>query len=57
MEALAARWPAWHPRLAGFLMRDPLRETREQLESLHARLRRDPQHDLFGVATGEESAA
>ena len=25
MDALAARWPDWHPRLANFLMQDPLR--------------------------------
>ncbi len=47
MDALAARWPAWHPRLAGFLMHDPLRATREQLSALHERLRGTPQHDLF----------
>ncbi|WP_028916483.1 glycosyltransferase [Pseudoxanthomonas sp. J35] len=47
MDALAARWPAWHPRLAGFLMHDPLRATREQLQALHERLRSTPQHDLF----------
>lgn len=36
MEALAARWPDWHARIAHFLMADPLRETRERLAQLHA---------------------
>ena len=49
LEALAVRWPAWHPRLAGFLMQDPLRQAREQLQELHARLRTTPQHDLFAA--------
>ncbi len=31
MERLAVRWPAWHARLANFLMHDPLRAPREQL--------------------------
>ncbi|AKC87256.1 glycosyltransferase family 2 protein [Pseudoxanthomonas suwonensis] len=51
LDALAARWPAWHPRLAGFLMQDPLRETRERLQALHAQLRDTPQHDLFAPET------
>ncbi len=49
LEALAVRWPAWHPRLAGFLMQDPLRQAREQLQELHAQLRTTPQHDLFAA--------
>ncbi len=36
MDALAARWPDWHARLANFLMHDPLREAREQLSACHA---------------------
>jgi hypothetical protein len=36
MEALAARWPDWHARLANFLMHDPLRDVREQLSACHA---------------------
>jgi len=59
MDALAARWPAWHARLAGFLMHDPLRATRERLQALHAQLRHTPQHDLFGAtatAAGEPEA-
>lgn len=31
MDAINARWPAWHARLANFLMEDPLRRSREQL--------------------------
>lgn len=31
LDALAARWPDWHARLAHFLMDDPLREAREAL--------------------------
>lgn len=30
-EALATRWPDWHARLAGFLMRDPLHAVRVRL--------------------------
>lgn len=31
LDGLAARWPAWHPRLANFLMQDPLGALREEL--------------------------
>lgn len=31
LDLLAARWPAWHARLAEFLMQDPLRAAREEL--------------------------
>ncbi|MCD7100006.1 glycosyltransferase [Stenotrophomonas sp. MMGLT7] len=49
MDALATRWPAWHARLAGFLMDDPLRGEREQLQRLYAELPPpDPQRPLFG---------
>ena len=34
LDTLNARWPAWHARLAGFLMEDPLRAQREQLSVL-----------------------
>jgi hypothetical protein len=37
MDALAARWPLWHARLAGFLMDDPLREARAGLRDALAR--------------------
>ena len=49
MDVLAARWPAWHSRLAGFLMNDPLHDTRQRLGLLHAQLRQTPQHDLFAA--------
>lgn len=38
MDALATRWPAWHARLANFLMHDPLRAQRDQLTRLLAHL-------------------
>ena len=48
MDALATRWPAWHARLANFLMHDPLRAQREQLTHLLADLPPpDPQRTLF----------
>jgi len=34
LDTLNARWPAWHARLAGFLMDDPLCAQREQLSVL-----------------------
>ena len=53
LDALAARWPAWHSRLAAFLMHDPLAEARAKLLALHGQLRDSPQHDLFGTPTRE----
>lgn len=58
MDALAARWPAWHARLATFLMQDPLQSARERLRLLHedaggGRV----QHELFGqldAAAGDD---
>ncbi|MBB4130892.1 glycosyltransferase [Xanthomonas sp. 3075] len=48
MDALATRWPAWHARLANFLMHDPLRAQRDQLAHLLADLPPpDPQRRLF----------
>jgi hypothetical protein len=48
MDALATRWPAWHARLAGLLMHDPLRARREDLQRLYADLPPpDPQRALF----------
>ncbi len=48
MDAIAARWPDWHARLANFLMQDPLRASRAQLEALLASLGPpEPQRDLF----------
>jgi hypothetical protein len=31
LDVLGARWPGWHPRLASFLMEDPLAGVREEL--------------------------
>src|SRR3546814_3030270 len=39
LDALAARWPAWHARLANFLMHDPLGETREMLGRIERGIR------------------
>ncbi len=50
LDLLAARWPAWQARLADFLMRDPLRGARAELQDLHGRLRDSRQDDLFDVA-------
>jgi len=37
LDALAARWPAWTPRLAGFLMKDPLQQARADLQQRYQR--------------------
>lgn len=57
VETLSARWPAWHARLAEFLMRDPLHAVRDGLtralaglEPLHA------QADLFAKDARVEAA-
>lgn len=48
LDAIAARWPAWHARVAHFLMDDPLRATRAQLEHRLATLGPpEVQGDLF----------
>lgn len=48
LDAIAVRWPAWHARVAHFLMDDPLRPTRDQLQSLLATIGPpDAQGDLF----------
>ena len=45
---LAARWPGWHPRLAEFLMRDPLAQARAGLHAaLDALEGEPPQRELF----------
>jgi len=50
LEALAARWPAWHARLANFLMHDPLADARARLSMLEAGVDAPaPQRDLFPV--------
>jgi len=48
MDAIAARWPDWHARLAHYLMQDPLRASRAQLATLLEHLGPpEPQRDLF----------
>ena len=57
-DALANRWPGWAPRLAGFLMHDPLRALRDDLQARHQRaIMPQAQGDLFGAATVQESVA
>ncbi len=58
LDALAARWPAWHSRLATFLMRDPLYDTRQALARGYAALERAPaQHPLFPDADAAAAEA
>ena len=48
LDAIAVRWPAWHARVAHFLMDDPLRQAREHLQHLLATVGPpDAQGDLF----------
>ena len=47
LDVLAARWPAWHPRLAQFLMDDPLRPARDALAARLAGGEAGLQADLF----------
>lgn len=47
LDALAARWPAWHARLAEFLMHDPLADVRAGLLRGHAGLEPTVQRELF----------
>lgn len=62
LEALAVRWPDWHPRLANFLMRDPLSRVRDQLQQLCAGMQPPQvQHELFPASpvaapSGDETA-
>lgn len=51
MDRLSVRWPAWHARLAQFLMDDPLHALRTQLGVRLAELDSgSPQQDLFPAA-------
>ena len=51
MDRLSVRWPAWHARLAQFLMVDPLHALRAQLGTQLADLDSgSPQADLFTSA-------
>jgi hypothetical protein len=57
MDALAARWPTWHPRLATFLMDDPLATLRADLSRRAAEeAALPPQRDLFAPAAGASTA-
>ncbi|WP_369969625.1 glycosyltransferase family 2 protein [Stenotrophomonas rhizophila] len=48
MDALGTRWPGWQPRLAAFLMADPLLSTRQTLQQLHRQaIMPRSQGDLF----------
>jgi len=48
LDLLASRWPAWHARLAEFLMQDPLYAQRDRLQSLYAEVGPlEPQRELF----------
>lgn len=48
MDRLSVRWPAWHARLANFLMEDPLHRLRTQLQETLAGLDSgSAQSDLF----------
>lgn len=54
LDVLAARWPAWHARLARFLMDDPLRAARARLDALLSGIEPVAQRDLFaGAAAGD----
>lgn len=56
MDALAVRWPAWHSRLATFLMQDPLYATRVALQRGFDALERAPaQQRLFDSGTTDEA--
>lgn len=50
LDLLAARWPLWHPRLAQFLMDDPLAASRAELSWRHADAGSRLQADLFAAA-------
>ncbi|WP_425477854.1 glycosyltransferase family 2 protein [Luteimonas arsenica] len=47
LDALAARWPTWQPRLAQFLMHDPVRDRRLELARRLETVDPPSQHELF----------
>lgn len=58
LEALASRWPAWTPRLADFLMHDPLHAARDDLQERYRQaIMPRAQGDLFAVPSPQEPAA
>ena len=58
MQRLSVRWPAWHARLARFLMDDPLHALRARLAEALARVdaAAPPQQDLFPLPPAGEHA-
>ena len=57
LDLLAARWPLWHPRLAQFLMDDPLAAARAELSRRHAGAGSRLQPDLFAQPAQSGEAA
>lgn len=54
LDALATRWPAWHARLAHFLMQDPLHDARAHLQRNYDNSPvASAQQELFDTPTGE----
>lgn len=47
IDVIAVRWPGYRPRLARFLMEDPLQDSRRELRRLHDEHETSPQDDLF----------
>jgi hypothetical protein len=61
VETLGARWPAWHARLAQFLMQDPLHALRASLADAYRNAavdgsERQTQPDLFADDAGMDAA-
>lgn len=57
MEALGNRWPGWAPRLADFLMHDPLHALRLDLQQRHRQaIMPAGQGELFTTPTPEPTA-
>lgn len=57
-EVLAVRWPGWHKRLADFLMHDPLRALRDELQQrVLAEARDGAQQELFAAADAVADAS
>ncbi|EPG2418211.1 TPA: glycosyltransferase [Stenotrophomonas maltophilia] len=58
LEALAARWPGWVPRLADFLMHDPLHGLRADLQQrMRQAIMPKEQGDLFVSSSAPEPPA
>jgi hypothetical protein len=57
LDALAARWPGWHARLAGFLMEDPLAAQRRALSHAYEQVDAPAaQHELFPAGQARDAA-